>query len=47
VPADSCVRVGSIVATIPADAPSGELRLELSLRWDGGEAENLYCSRVD
>ena len=46
VPADSCVRIGTIAETIPAGTPSGEIRLELSLRWDGGETANAYSSRV-
>ena len=46
VPPDSCVRIGSISETIPAGVPAGEIRLELSLRWDGGEAVNSYTSRV-
>ena len=46
VPPDSCVRIGAIAASIPPEAPNGELRLDLALRWDGGEAKNGYTSRI-
>ena len=44
--ADSCSRIGRISETIPTDTPTGELRLDLSLRWDEGEARNSYASRI-
>jgi beta-mannosidase len=46
VPADSCVLIGSIVVTLPADTRAGEISLDLSLRWEGGDATNVYKSRV-
>jgi beta-mannosidase len=38
VPADSCVRIGRIKATVPDDAPPGPLRIDVALHWaDGAE----------
>lgn len=44
--ADSCARIGRVSETIPSGTPEGHVRLELSLRWDGGETRNTYTSRV-
>jgi beta-mannosidase len=38
IPADACVRIGEVIATVPNDAPAGPLRLDLTLSWGGGEA---------
>lgn len=53
VPADSCVRVGRVVHQLPDNAPAGEIRLELVLRWElegetptGGGCTNSYLSRI-
>jgi beta-mannosidase len=47
VPADSCVLIGSIIVTLPPDTRAGEISLDLSIRWQGGDATNVYKSRVD
>ena len=46
IPADSCARIGRVSETVPADAPAGEVRLDLTLRWDGGESRNSYTARL-
>jgi beta-mannosidase len=46
VPADSCARIGRIDLTIPESAPVGAIDIELVLRWDTGQAENAYHSRL-
>ena len=47
IPADSCVRIGRVNGSLPEGTPAGLLRLDLSLRWDGGHAINTYGSRID
>jgi beta-mannosidase len=46
VPADTCVRVGSIEHTLPLSTPPGPVTLELTLQWDGGQTSNTYVSQV-
>lgn len=46
IPVDSCARIGTISETIPPATPPGEVRLDLTLRWDSGEARNSYTSRI-
>jgi len=46
IPADSCVRIGSLDYVLPPTARRGPLTLELTLRWDGGQTTNSYLSRV-
>jgi beta-mannosidase len=46
VDADRCVRIGRLVADIPPGCPRGRLSLELQMRWSGGEAANMYQSRI-
>jgi beta-mannosidase len=44
---DSCTRIGRVAAELPrAPAPSGQIVLDLALRWAGGQAANRYTSRV-
>ena len=44
VPADSCVKVGTLEATLPSTP--GDLRLELALTAAGVCARNLYDLRI-
>jgi beta-mannosidase len=44
--ADACVRIGRLNHVLGRDTPTGPLTLELSLRWDDGQATNSYLSRV-
>jgi hypothetical protein len=46
IPADSCVRIGRIDHIWPPSAPAGPLRIELALRWDGGQVTNTYTSEL-
>jgi beta-mannosidase len=46
VPADSCVAVGELEHTFGDDVGEGEVKLGLSLRWDGGEANNCYTAQL-
>ncbi|HET6875462.1 MAG TPA: hypothetical protein VFH70_11810 [Acidimicrobiales bacterium] len=46
VDADRCVRIGRLVADLPAGCPRGPVTLELRMRWSGGEAANTYHSRI-
>lgn len=43
---DSCTRVGRVEFVIPDETDEGDLDLDLTLRWDGGVANNSYRSRV-
>jgi beta-mannosidase len=45
-PADSCVRIGRIEASIPHVVAEGPILVELDLEWSGGKADNRYSSRV-
>lgn len=47
VPADGCSRIGRLTHTVPAEAASGELVVDLAMRWSGGEVANSYRSRVE
>jgi beta-mannosidase len=45
-PADSCIRIGSVRATLPSQAADGPLSLTLELQWPDGKAHNRYDSEV-
>jgi beta-mannosidase len=46
VPADSCVRIGRISHALPSLAAAGNINLDLTLNWAGGQTANSYVSRI-
>jgi beta-mannosidase len=46
VPADACIRIGTLRATLPDQTDEGLLTLNLDLQWTDGKAHNRYESEV-